>query len=258
METKAKQCPAEEDGRLNAWLSVGRCLWAAEVPAGKLSAWSVNGHIVLVETFADGGWDVFVPACQSGGTNETLDAAARACGLAETTRDRSIADVASTERIREVLMGGGSYDFTQGEMQSPEEAVIDLLTDVRHFCEAERIDANGCIDLARMHFDEEMPQPGKTKKIGGREYRAAANTTLRVVTKWTLREDSLVPIGTEAADLVEFGRGFIGTTVATPSIAGSEPFIVAGYELATDGWGVTLYNEDRTRTAYRRPAAPGA
>jgi len=221
METKAKQCPAEEDGRLNAWLSVGRCLWAAEVPAGKLSAWSVNGHIVLVETFADGGWDVFVPACQSGGTNETLDAAARACGLAETTRDRSIADVASTERIREVLMGGGSYDFTQGEMQSPEEAVIDLLTDVRHFCEAERIDANGCIDLARMHFDEEMPQ-------------------------------------TEAADLVEFGRGFIGTTVATPSIAGSEPFIVAGYELATDGWGVTLYNEDRTRTAYRRPAAPGA
>jgi len=50
-------------------------------------------------------------------------------------------------------------------------------------------------------------EPGKTKKIGGREYRAAANTTLRVVTKWTLREDSLVPIGADEAAKIRAAMG---------------------------------------------------
>ena len=39
--------------------------------------------------------------------------------------------------------------------QSAEECIIDLLTDLRHLCEAEDVDFTRAIRMSKVHFEEE-------------------------------------------------------------------------------------------------------
>lgn len=85
----ARETPRE----VRDWLDRvnARALWEQRVKGiGLLAAYAVNGRVAIVQTYdRTGGFEVFVPASQSGRIDATLAAAEVALGL----RDQAVAGV---------------------------------------------------------------------------------------------------------------------------------------------------------------------
>lgn len=64
-----------------------RCLWELPGPTGSAVAWleglSVNGHVVIVQTYAErgevAGWEAYIPASESNLIAETIAAVKTRC-----------------------------------------------------------------------------------------------------------------------------------------------------------------------------------
>lgn len=63
----------------------------------------------------------------------------------------------NAERITTARVALRSAAWTRGyDYAVCDEAVVDLLADLRHFCVARRIDFAACDALARDHFEDEI------------------------------------------------------------------------------------------------------
>jgi len=76
--TKAKTTPSRR-APLNAFLHAhnSACMWQLTNKPSKgqtIECWSVNGHLLIVHSYGDDGWNVFIPACQSNSINDTIAA----------------------------------------------------------------------------------------------------------------------------------------------------------------------------------------
>jgi glycine cleavage system aminomethyltransferase T len=71
---------------LSTWLddNGARRLWHEHITdVGSLAAYQINGRVILVMIHRHrDGWEIYIPASDTNKVADTLDAAARYCGLA--------------------------------------------------------------------------------------------------------------------------------------------------------------------------------
>jgi hypothetical protein len=67
---------------------------------------------------------------------------------------------ASAQHIATARVALASASWARGDNPAVcDEAVIDLLADLRHFCAARRIDFDSCNRMAQGHFEAEIGRP---------------------------------------------------------------------------------------------------
>lgn len=68
--------------------------------------------------------------------------------------------IANAQRIATARFALQSASWARGDNPAVcDEAVTDLLADLRHFCAARRIDFDSCDRLAQCHFEAEIGGP---------------------------------------------------------------------------------------------------
>ena len=64
-------------------------------------------------------------------------------------------NVENSDRVERITLCVIAYEGPLAASDCDQEAVCDILSDLQHFCLAESIDFEGCLAMARQHFEAE-------------------------------------------------------------------------------------------------------